>query len=78
MPCVSNAFKDYTSINHPIKNKHNNFFIMLELNSSMFVQTFATACTAKVRTGWPYYVILEFFFNGLAKTAHACFDRPEY
>ena len=27
---------------------------MFELNSSMFVQTLATARTAKVRTGWPY------------------------
>ena len=40
------AFKDYTSINHLIKlNKHNNFFIMLQLNSSMFVQTLSTART---------------------------------
>ena len=36
---------------------------MLELNSSMFVQTFATTRTAKVRTGWPYYVILEIFLT---------------
>ena len=36
-----------------LKNKHNNFFIMLELNLSMFVQTLA-ARTAKVRTGWQY------------------------
>ena len=42
---------------------------MLELNSSMFVQTFATARTAKVRTGWPY-ILGDFgnFFNCLAKT----------
>ena len=53
MPRVSNAFKDYTSIK-PLnkKKKHNNFFIRLELNSTMFVQTFATARTTKVRTGW--------------------------
>ena len=38
---------------------------MLELNSSMFVQTFATARTAKVRTGWPYFGKI---FNGLAKS----------
>ena len=47
-------FKDYTSIKALNKKKHNSFFIMLELNSSMFVQTLATARTTKVRTGWPY------------------------
>ena len=32
MPRVSNAFKDYTSINSVNKNKHNKFLIMLERN----------------------------------------------
>ena len=30
---------------------------MLELNSSMFVQTLATARTAKVRTSWLYFAL---------------------
>ena len=34
---------------------------MLELNSSMFVQTLATARTAKVRTGSPYMLFWKFF-----------------
>ena len=44
----------------------------------MFIQTLATAGTAKVRIE-PAARIGDFgnFFNGLAKT-HACFDRPEY
>ena len=33
----------------------------------MFVQTFATARTAKVRTGW-LYIDFGHFFNGLAKS----------
>ena len=43
----------------------------------MFIQTKATARATKVRTDGR---IGDFgnFFNGLAKTAHACFDRPEY
>lgn len=36
---------------------------MLEFNSSMFVQTFATARTAKVRTGWPYMWFWKFFYR---------------
>ena len=38
---------------------------MLELNSSMFFQTLATARTAKVRTSWLY---VWFWFTGLAKS----------
>ena len=30
---------------------------MLQLNSSMFVQTLATARTAKVRTSWLYFAL---------------------
>ena len=44
-----------------IKNKHNKFFIMLERNLLMFIQTLAKASTAKVRTGWPYRWFWKFF-----------------
>ena len=66
MPRVSNAFKDYTSIKPLNKNEHNNFVTMLELNSSMFVQTLATARTAKVRTSWLYFA-LYLSVNDLAR-----------
>ena len=43
----------------------------------MFIQTLATASTAKVRTGWPYRWFWKFFQRFTAK-AHACFDLSEY
>ena len=46
----------------------------------MFIQTLATASTAKVGTGCPYRWFWKCFLTVLYFTtkAHACFDRPEY
>ena len=67
MPRVSNAFKVYTSLKPLIENKHDNFFIMLELNSSMFVQKHSLQLALQK---WePAGRICDFgnFFKGLAK-----------
>ena len=52
MPRVSNALKDYTSIK-PLNKKIKviNYLLFWSLTLFMFVQTLATARTAKVRTG---------------------------
>ena len=57
--CALNRFK--------IKNKRKNIMNSLlcwSVTVSMFIQTLATASTAKVRTGCPYRWFF-FFFNGL-------------
>ena len=69
MPRVSNAFTDYTSIKPLNNNKKNimNYLLCWSLTRFMFVQTLATARTAKVRTDWPYRWFWN-FFNGLGKS----------
>ena len=50
MPSVSNAFEDYTSLENNLRNKHDNFLLLLLKGNSINVHS----NTSQLATGWPY------------------------